>query len=69
MLAGLLDSLEVKGYKLKNRIVMPPMGTSLATTQGAVTDRLIEHYTRRSEALGLLIRLKLLVVVRLILRP
>ncbi|MDI6847350.1 MAG: NADH:flavin oxidoreductase [Candidatus Bathyarchaeia archaeon] len=34
---------------------MPPMHTSLATTEGAVTDNLIEHYVRRSKALGLLI--------------
>lgn len=51
----LLDQLEVKGLKLKNRIVMPPMQTSLATHQGAVTNDLIEHYVRRSKALGLLI--------------
>ncbi len=31
------------------------MQTSLATTKGAVTDKLIEHYVRRSEALGLVI--------------
>jgi len=31
------------------------MQTSLATTEGAVTDKLIEHYTHRSRALGLLI--------------
>jgi len=55
VLAGLLDPLEVKGLTLKNRIVMPPMQTSLATAEGAVTDKLIEHYTRRSKALGLLI--------------
>ena len=54
-MVGLLDLLEVKGLTLKNRIVMPPMQTSLATTEGAVTDQLIEHYTRRSKALGLLI--------------
>jgi len=54
-LVGLLDLLEVKGLILKNRIVMPPMHTGLATTEGAVTDKLIEHYTRRSKALGLLI--------------
>jgi NADPH2 dehydrogenase len=34
---------------------MPPMQTGLATTEGAVTDKLIEHYTCRSKALGLLI--------------
>ena len=55
MLAGLLDPLEVKGLMLKNRIVMPPMHTGLATTEGAVTDRLVEHYVSRSKALGLVI--------------
>lgn len=55
MLVGLLDPLEVKGLTLKNRIVMPPMHTGLATTEGAVTDNLIEHYIRRSKALGLVI--------------
>ena len=55
VLVDLLDPLEVKGLTLKNRIVMPPMHTGLATTEGAVTDNLIEHYVRRSKALGLLI--------------
>jgi len=55
VLIGLLDSLEVKGLILKNRIVMPPMHTGLATTEGVATDKLIEHYVRRSKALGLLI--------------
>lgn len=34
---------------------MPPMQTGRATVKGAVTDRLINFYVRRSEALGLLI--------------
>lgn len=55
VLVGLLDPLEIKGLTFKNRIVMPPMATGLATTNGAVTDRIIEHYTRRSKALGLVI--------------
>jgi NADPH2 dehydrogenase len=54
-LVGLLDPLEVKGLKLKNRIVMPPMNTELASGKGAVTSSLIEHYVKRSKALGLLI--------------
>jgi len=54
-LAGLLDPLEVKGLTLRNRIVMPPMQTSLATVKGAVTEKLIDHYAKRSGALGLLI--------------
>ena len=51
----LLDPLKVKGLTLKNRIVMPPMNTEFATPAGAVTDRLIEHYVKRSKSLGLLI--------------
>jgi NADPH2 dehydrogenase len=47
--------LEVKGLTLRNRIVMPPMQTGRATVKGAVTDRLISFYVRRSAALGLLI--------------
>jgi NADPH2 dehydrogenase len=54
-LAKLLDSLEVKGLTFRNRIVMPPMQTGRATVEGAVTDRLIGFYARRSAALGLLI--------------
>jgi len=55
VLAGLLDPFKVKGLTLRNRIVMPPMHTGLATTEGAVTEKLINHYVLRSEALGLLI--------------
>ena len=54
-MAGLLDPLEVKGLTLRNRIVMPPMQTGRATLKGAVTDRLIGFYVRRSAALGLLV--------------
>jgi NADPH2 dehydrogenase len=45
----------VKGLTFKNRIVMAPMQTGRATVKGAVTDRLINFYVRRSAALGLLI--------------
>jgi len=55
VLAGLLDPLRVRGLTLRNRIVMPPMHTGLATAEGAVTEKLINHYVLRSEALGLLI--------------
>ncbi len=54
-MVGLLDPLDVKGVTLRNRIVLPPMNTGLATRDGAVTERLVEHYVRRSKALGLLI--------------
>jgi 2,4-dienoyl-CoA reductase-like NADH-dependent reductase (Old Yellow Enzyme family) len=54
-LNNLLEPLEVKDLTIKNRIVLPPMNTELATTGGMVTDNLIEYYLRRSKALGLLI--------------
>jgi NADPH2 dehydrogenase len=54
-LTGLLDPLEVKGLTLQNRIVMPPMQTGRATVTGAVTNRLIGFYVRRSAGLGLVI--------------
>jgi len=51
----LSDPLTVKGLTLKCRIVMAPMNTEFATRTGEVTERLVEHYVRRSKALGLLI--------------
>lgn len=53
-MVGLLDPLRVKGLTLKNRIVMPPMNTEYATAEGVVTEKLIEHYVKRSKAIGLL---------------
>jgi 2,4-dienoyl-CoA reductase-like NADH-dependent reductase (Old Yellow Enzyme family) len=51
----LFDSLKVKGVTLRNRIVMPPMLTGLATQEGGVTDRLVDHYVRRAKSVGLII--------------
>ena len=52
-LVGLLDRLTVKGVTLRNRIVMPPMQSGRADFDGAVTNKLINFYVRRSAALGL----------------
>jgi 2,4-dienoyl-CoA reductase-like NADH-dependent reductase (Old Yellow Enzyme family) len=52
---GLLDPIEIGSFKLRNRIVMPPMATGLATGIGEVTDRMVAHYVDRSNDLGLLI--------------
>ncbi|MGP8068905.1 MAG: NADH:flavin oxidoreductase [Candidatus Bathyarchaeia archaeon] len=49
----LFDPLVIGGLTLKNRIVMPPMANDLADAEGRVTDRLIEHYTRRAPGVGL----------------
>lgn len=54
-MVGLLDSLKMKGLTLKNRIVMPPMNTELATEKGVVTERLIQHYAKRAKGVGLVI--------------
>jgi NADPH2 dehydrogenase len=54
-LVSLIDPLKVKGVTLKDRIVMPPMGTEYATAKGEVTEKLIEYYTRRSPIVGLVI--------------
>ncbi|RLE54000.1 MAG: NADH:flavin oxidoreductase, partial [Candidatus Methanomethylicota archaeon] len=51
----LLDPLEVRGVIFKNRIVMPPMATELATENGEVTDQLIKHYVERCDKVGLII--------------
>lgn len=52
-LARLFDPLNLKGVTLRNRIVMPPMQSGRATFEGAVTNRLVNFYVRRSSALGL----------------
>jgi len=52
-LVGLLDPLTVNGVTLRNRIVMPPMQSGRASFEGAVTERLVNFYVRRSSVLGL----------------
>ncbi len=54
-MVGLLDSFEVKGLTFLNRLVLPPMQTGLATSDGAVTDKLVDYYTQRAKAVGLVI--------------
>ena len=44
----LFEPIEVAGLTLRNRVVMPPMGTGLADHDGFVTDRLIDYYVRRA---------------------
>jgi NADPH2 dehydrogenase len=50
---NLLTPLKIKGITLRNRIVLPPMQSGRASFEGAVTDRLINFYVRRSSAVGL----------------
>ncbi len=53
---SLFEPIKIKGLSLKNRLVMPPMATSMATDDGEVTDRNIRHYTTRARGgVGLII--------------
>ncbi len=53
---GLFDTININGLKLKNRLVMPPMATKMATDEGEVSDRHIKHYTARARGgVGLII--------------
>lgn len=53
---GLFDPIKIRGLALKNRLVMPPMATGMATQDGGVTDRHIKHYTTRARGgVGLII--------------
>ena len=53
---GLFDPINIRGLTLKNRLVMPPMATGMATEDGEVTDRHIKHYTTRARGgVGLII--------------
>jgi len=45
--------LKVGDFTLRNRIVMPPMQSGRSTFDGAVTNRLINFYVRRSGFVGL----------------
>ncbi|MFX1566519.1 MAG: NADH:flavin oxidoreductase [Promethearchaeota archaeon] len=55
MMPSVLDSLKVKGMFFKNRLVMPPIQGDHATIEGGVTDKLLQFYKQRAEALGLII--------------
>ncbi len=47
-LEKLFEPGEIAGMKLKNRLVMAPMATTLARTNGEVSQRMIEYYRARA---------------------
>ncbi|MCL4458538.1 MAG: NADH:flavin oxidoreductase [Chloroflexi bacterium] len=48
--------IQIKGLRIRNRIVMPPMKTNYADEQGFVTDEMIEYYVERARnGVGLVI--------------
>ncbi|MFH0896836.1 MAG: NADH:flavin oxidoreductase [Candidatus Bathyarchaeota archaeon] len=52
---GLLDPIDIGALRLKNRIVMPPMATNKAASDGGVTEAHIKHYMERARGVGLII--------------
>ncbi|MBU4215217.1 MAG: NAD(P)/FAD-dependent oxidoreductase [Actinobacteria bacterium] len=45
---ALLSPLAVRGMTLRNRVVMPPMGTNFALPDGTVSDTQIAYYAQRA---------------------
>ena len=52
---GLIDRILIGSLELPNRLVMPPMGTALATDDGEATEALVTHYQERAPGVGLVI--------------
>src|SRR4030042_5533906 len=46
--ASLFQALKINGLELKNRLVVPPMGSGFAAEDGSVTDRLINYHEARA---------------------
>lgn len=52
----LFAPIVIKEMRLKNRLVLPPMATNYATSDGFVTERLINYYVERAKGgVGLII--------------
>ena len=45
----LFSSITINGMKLKNRAVMPPMGTGYGNSDSTVSDRLVAYLSRRAQ--------------------
>lgn len=55
-LVKLFEPFQIKNVNLRNRIVMPPMGSRLALPDGAVSETLINYYEERAKGgVGLII--------------
>jgi len=46
--ALLFQPLKINNLQLKNRLVVPPMGSGFAAEDGSVTDRLINYHEARA---------------------
>jgi 2,4-dienoyl-CoA reductase-like NADH-dependent reductase (Old Yellow Enzyme family) len=52
---SLRDEIVIKGLRLRNRIVLPPLTTNYGSLEGYVTDAVIQFYTERARDVGLVI--------------
>ena len=48
MFEHLLSPIKIRGLELKNRIILPAMGTRMASEKGEITDRLIAYHAARA---------------------
>ena len=46
----LLQEIKIKSMLLKNRVVMPPMGTGLGRKDGTVSEATLAYFKRRVES-------------------
>jgi len=60
--ASLFQPLKINGLELKNRLVVPPMGSGFAAEDGSVTDRLINYHEARARGGFALITLEVTAV-------
>jgi len=55
-MSKLFEPIKIGIMKLKNRIVMPPMGTNFASEDGFMTKRLVNYHVERAKGgVGLII--------------
>lgn len=55
-MSKLFEPVRIGNVEIRNRLVMPPMNTNLATVDGSVTQRTIEYYRERARGgVGLVI--------------
>lgn len=49
MFEHVFEPIQIRDLKLKNRIILPAMGTRMATAEGAITDKLIAYHAARAK--------------------
>lgn len=59
----LFSPLTINGMTLKNRIIMPPMGTNMATLNGEVSQEQLEYYELRAKGGTGLITIEIFVLI------